>query len=70
MSFDPSATTLGPADKVRQFPTSSGVYLLKDAQGRVLYIGKAKNLQQSLEEWIAGGVAGSVPSPGASLGEG
>src|SRR5438270_2432952 len=34
-----------PSDKVKQFPPSPGVYLMKDAQGRVLYIGKAKNLR-------------------------
>lgn len=31
--------------KVREFPTSPGVYLMKDAAGRVIYIGKAKNLR-------------------------
>lgn len=35
----------GPAAKVRQFPTGPGVYLMKDAQGRVVYVGKAKNLR-------------------------
>jgi excinuclease ABC subunit C len=45
MSEAPLPPILGPADKVKQFPTSAGVYLLKDAQGRVLYIGKAKNLR-------------------------
>src|SRR2546423_154408 len=34
-----------PCEKVKQFPPSPGVYLMKDAQGRVLYIGKAKNLR-------------------------
>src|SRR5438309_866809 len=34
-----------PSDKVKQFPPSPGVYLMKDAQGRVLYVGKAKNLR-------------------------
>ena len=34
-----------PADKVKQFPTTPGVYLMKDAQGRVIYVGKAKNLR-------------------------
>src|SRR5215510_5603746 len=34
-----------PAEKVKQFPTSPGVYLMKDAQGVVIYIGKAKNLR-------------------------
>src|SRR5436309_14724753 len=35
----------GPGEKVRQFPTTPGVYLMKDAQGRVIYVGKAKNLR-------------------------
>lgn len=34
-----------PADKVKEFPTTPGVYLMKDAQGVVLYVGKAKNLR-------------------------
>src|SRR5215468_958231 len=34
-----------PAEKVKQFPTTPGVYLMKDGQGRVLYVGKAKNLR-------------------------
>jgi excinuclease ABC subunit C len=36
---------LPPAEKVKQFPTTPGVYLMKDAQGRVIYVGKAKNLR-------------------------
>ena len=36
---------VGPGEKVRTFPTTSGIYLMKDAQGRVVYIGKAKNLR-------------------------
>src|SRR5688572_1633883 len=31
--------------KVRQFPQSPGVYLMKDNAGRVIYVGKAKNLR-------------------------
>jgi excinuclease ABC subunit C len=34
-----------PAEKVKQFPAAPGVYLMKDGQGRVLYVGKAKNLR-------------------------
>lgn len=33
------------AAKVRKFPQSPGVYLMKDDAGRVIYIGKAKNLR-------------------------
>jgi len=33
------------AQKVRDFPQTPGVYLMKDASGVVIYIGKAKNLR-------------------------
>jgi excinuclease ABC subunit C len=39
------SAALSPADKVKQFPTTPGVYLMKDAQGVVIYVGKAKNLR-------------------------
>ena len=39
------ANALPPAEKVKTFPTSPGVYLMKDAEGHVIYIGKAKNLR-------------------------
>ncbi|MEX0939402.1 MAG: excinuclease ABC subunit UvrC [Pirellulales bacterium] len=32
-------------EKVRQFPQTPGVYLMKDDAGRVIYVGKAKNLR-------------------------
>ncbi len=41
----PEPTVIGPGIKVRGFPNKPGVYLMKDAQGRVIYIGKAKNLR-------------------------
>ncbi len=33
------------ADKARQFPQTPGVYLMLDSAGRVIYVGKAKNLR-------------------------
>lgn len=33
------------AEKVRSFPQKPGVYLMKDDSGRVIYVGKAKNLR-------------------------
>ncbi len=41
----PPTDNLDPRDKVKQFPAAPGVYLMKDGQGRVLYVGKAKNLR-------------------------
>jgi len=41
----PPAEVVSPAEKVRSFPQSPGVYLMKDAQGRVIYVGKAKSLR-------------------------
>ena len=37
--------TPAPAEKVKSFPTTPGVYLMKDSTGVVLYVGKAKNLR-------------------------
>ncbi len=34
-----------PHEKVRTFPHAPGVYLMKDAAGTVIYVGKAKNLR-------------------------
>lgn len=33
------------ANKVKRFPQGPGVYLMKDGAGRVIYVGKAKNLR-------------------------
>ena len=33
------------AEKVRTFPQTPGVYLMKDDKGNVIYVGKAKNLR-------------------------
>ncbi len=39
------------ADKVAQAPDGPGVYLLKDAKGRVLYVGKARSLRERLRSY-------------------
>lgn len=37
---------------LRRQPTSTGVYLMKDASGEILYVGKAKNLRARLRSYI------------------
>lgn len=41
-----------PQEKVRSFPTTAGVYLMKDAQGRVIYVGKAVNLKSRASSYF------------------
>lgn len=57
---EPTATTstLPPGEKVKQFPTSPGLYLMKDARGRVIYIGKAKNLRARAGSYFHKSAAG------------
>lgn len=44
MPFDPILLS--------RFPTLPGVYLMKDAKGKVLYIGKAKNLRTRVRQYF------------------
>src|SRR6476646_1232368 len=39
------SSEVDPSEKVRKFPRTPGVYLMKDAAGRVIYVGKAKSLR-------------------------
>lgn len=41
-----------PREKVREFPTTPGVYLMKDAKGRVIYVGKAVNLRSRASSYF------------------
>ena len=40
------------AAKIRSIPTSPGVYLYKNAEGEVIYVGKAKNLRSRVSSYF------------------
>lgn len=39
-------------EKIRSLPTSPGVYLYKNAEGEVIYVGKAKNLRARVRSYL------------------
>ena len=41
--------------KIRSLPTSAGVYLYKNAEGEVIYVGKAKNLRSRVSSYFHDG---------------
>lgn len=55
MPFDPN--------RLKQFPSLPGVYLMKDEAGRILYIGKAKNLKSRLRQYFVPGRDGRLMVP-------
>ena len=44
-------------EKIRTLPTSAGVYLYKNAEGKIIYVGKAKNLRARVRSYFLGGAA-------------
>ena len=48
---------LSPAEKVKSFPVAPGIYLMKDAAGKVIYIGKAKSLRHRAASYFLKGAA-------------
>jgi excinuclease ABC subunit C len=45
-------------EKLKEIPRSPGVYLHKDAGGKIIYIGKAKNLRNRVRSYFQAGRAG------------
>lgn len=44
-----------PKRELSSIPTGPGVYLLKDARGRVIYVGKARNLRARMRAYLGRG---------------
>jgi excinuclease ABC subunit C len=47
-------------EKLKEIPRSPGVYLYKDAAGKTIYIGKAKNLRKRVRSYFQAGRAGVI----------
>jgi excinuclease ABC subunit C len=50
--MDEQPVSGSPQEKVKAFPTTPGVYLMKDDRGRVIYIGKAVNLRSRVGSYF------------------
>ncbi len=48
----PDGGQLAPREKVKTFPATPGVYLMKDSEGRVIYVGKAVNLRNRASSYF------------------
>ncbi len=54
---------MGLEERVDALPSGPGVYLFKNARGRVLYVGKAQNLRTRARSYLAPGGDGRVRIP-------
>ncbi len=50
-------------ERVEALPTGPGVYLFRNARGRVIYVGKAQNLKSRVRSYFRGGGDGRVQIP-------
>ena len=41
-------------EKLLSLPTNSGVYLMKDKNANIIYVGKAKNLKRRVNSYFIG----------------
>ena len=44
--------SLPPSEQARELPHASGVYLMKDKEGTIIYVGKAKDLQKRVTSYF------------------
>ena len=55
---------MGLQQKIRSIPASPGVYLYKNAEGEVIYVGKAKSLRHRVRRRV---FSAAVSVPGTKL---
>ena len=56
-------------EKIRTLPTQAGVYLYKNAENEVIYVGKAKSLRARVRSYFVEGVAAGDAKTGSLLRE-
>ncbi|HYL92291.1 MAG TPA: GIY-YIG nuclease family protein, partial [Alphaproteobacteria bacterium] len=56
-------------EKIRTLPAQPGVYLYKNAEGEVIYVGKAKSLRARVRSYFQEGVAEANAKTGSLLRE-
>src|SRR5262249_15107954 len=56
-------------EKIRTLPTQPGVYLYKNAEGEIIYVGKAKNLRSRVKSYFVEGVGEANAKTGTLLRE-
>lgn len=44
--------TMNLKDKIKQLPASPGVYLMRDLEGEIIYVGKARSLRQRVSSYF------------------
>jgi excinuclease ABC subunit C len=57
MTEEKQATVFDPAE----YPASPGVYLMKDARGRIIYVGKAKSLRKRIASYFGPALERAAP---------
>jgi excinuclease ABC subunit C len=55
--------------KLEDLPDAPGVYLYRDREGRILYVGKAKSLKSRVRSYFQGSSTGQAPKTDALLAE-
>ncbi|HKB07116.1 MAG TPA: GIY-YIG nuclease family protein, partial [Candidatus Polarisedimenticolia bacterium] len=66
---DPPDQPSPARQKVEDLPDSPGVYLYRDRQGRVIYVGKARSLRSRVRSYFQESSAGQAPKTDALLDE-
>ncbi|MFN0064611.1 MAG: excinuclease ABC subunit UvrC [Chlamydiales bacterium] len=55
--------TNSPSFNLELFPSSPGVYIMRDKRGNVIYVGKAKNLKRRVQQYFVPGRDGRLMVP-------